>query len=760
MAILETPLTVPGGGLTSALTSTLQADLSVGDRRTPRIILRLDVLQSGNYTEGTGGLATIANQEAAFPTISGIQSNTAVRPAVNLTGINGLPGLEFTGANGDFISIQNALTAFGGTDGLWLYFVAQFATLADGQGLFATVFNSAGTGLFQPSVRGNGRLRASIRRVASDTIKTLDGPTNILVPTGVPTQGGVAVDFRNGTILWASNQDYALANTGTFSNGYGVVDRAPSASAPTIGRQSSLFLNGIIGTLYLGVGVPTAEFFEGLRLSNRTTFNTPQRTVAFDPPASAMGYDKFYHAVAGVADTPIAGTILEGADADIELRLIDAATREPHVAGWGTIAAATGGVWADTASIPAGSWFRQARKVGERDVDAATDLTNRVGVGPRFLMIGQSNGMYQWAADRTRFLPYPVALPTPSADPIRGARRFSGYGYFAPVETMRYDANGPGTGEPYEGPLLPNGCGGNGLTQMCHQWYEAEGTPLCVLAYNIGGTALSTWLEGGSSWENMLATIDTADGPGWGIDGTLLVSGERDAILLTSKADYLTMLGQVHDQLRTATGNPNTKLWLAVTGHSQVTTDAAMDAIIDATLQYVADDPDARLAYSARDAALYDAQHAVREAYPDLFGPRIILTMRHDMGLTDATASGPEITGGSAAVGGNSANVTVTHPGNATTLLDGSGSPTGSGLTGFTITVDGTPRSIVSATLNSGTIDLTWDGAPTVSDIDIEYMKGAQPDITNVIRDDTTIPGSEVGAPLRPTNGKFRITAA
>ena len=687
-------------------------------------------------------------------------TNAPTRVIAGMNGVNVLRFVSITAVELDSLLASNSLSYSSSQYALGFDCVISPDNFTATAALVRIYTATSAANRLGVTITTGGKLRVLSRRLVADA--NSDITTAIGLTAGQQSFLSVQVDYAAGTVRVVIDGLTETNNVTTggapgWTSGTGQTEATASSAAPTIGRIPGSFgMNALIGSFRFWTGNMPIEDVQARRMAMQAIFNTPLTTVAVDAPTSSLGYNKFYRAVSGVAAVPVSGTVIIGADADIEMRRLNAATLAADGA-WATIATSVGGVWSASPSIPEGSWYLQFRKVGERDVDAATDLTNRVGVGFVLLMIGQSNGMFEWTGGTKRFTPYPVPLPTPSTNTILNARRWSGYGWFSPTDTMRFNQNSAGTNEPFVGPLLPDGCGGNGLTQMCLQMQTEEGVPLCVLGYNIGGTDLESWLTGGSSWESMLETIDVAGGPGWDIDGTLLVAGERNAIDGTSKADYMTLMSQIHDQLRTETGDANTKLWVSVIGGTTAATDDEVNEIIDAQLEYCATEADAYLSYSARDAVLFDSQHPVVASYEDRFGPRIVQTMRYDLGLVAAPAIGPEISGGTASIGANTANVTVTQNG-GTTLLDAAGSASGTGLTGFTVEVDGTARNVTAA-LNAGSIDLTWDGAETISTVDIGYMRGAVPDVGNCIYDDTTIPGSDLGAPLQPTNGLFRITA-
>jgi hypothetical protein len=682
-------------------------------------------------------------------------------PERKFAAINGVNTFNFIQANLDSLLVGSGTTFSSGVYAIGIDGVFQFPAFSQLYQIIRIYTETSAANRFGVQVTTGGKIQVVSRREVGNANSTVT--STIGLTAGVQSFVSVQVDYSNGQVRVVID-DAVETLTASWSSGTGPTSSSPSSAAPAIGRipSSSVAMNCYVGSIRCWTGSMPIADVQTQRMAMQAIFDTPLQTVAVDPPTSSLGYNKFYRSLAGVASVPVAGTVTIGADADIEMRLIDAATRVAS-GGWSTIATSSGLVWSATPSIPVGSWYLQFRKLGENDTDAITDTTNRVGVGFVILMIGLSNVQKFWAAfgsQDTRYSPYPIAVPVSSSSVFLGNRRWSAFGYYGVEQTMRTSQNSTGTNEPYTGPLLA-GCGGNALAAFCLQLQTAESIPVMTLAYAVGGTAISYWVDGGVGWSNLVDTLEAPGAPGWDIDGTFLVCGEGDARDGTSYDDYYASLEAIHDQLRTKTGDANTKLWITAPNSSitSTTTDASMNAVLDASLQYIEDDADALFGYSIRDFSLSsDNLHPDREVYENDSAPRMAMTFRHDLGLVAGSGVGPEISGGTAAIGANSANITVTQHG-GTTLVDGTGSASGTNLTGLDVIVDGTPRAILTSALNAGSIDLTWDGAATVASVDIANMRGRAPDTTNPIRDNQTIPGSSVGCPLQPTNGYFRITA-
>ncbi len=756
---------------TRSRTSSGTSDTSTAEA--PSIVVAFDMLESDHYTTGTGGIDLFINQ-APFPDIYGDQVNTGVRPDLSAAAISGKDAALFSGANGDFITLHNALSSFGGTYGVWLYFIAQFATLADGEGLFATLFTSAGTGLFQPSVRGNGRLRASVRRVAGDSVRTVEGPAGILVPSGSdPTAGGVGFDSRRGKILFASNQDYQYAATGAFTNGYGKIESEPSTVAPIIGRQSSLFLNGLIGRLYMGVGVATPEFFETLRLINQPIFVTPQRTLTITEPSASI--NRLYQQSGGARTLSFAGTVAEGADTDIEYRLYDATTGPVSSSdpAWTNITTASGGLWTFGPSVAAAGSKLQVKKLGESALSAATS-TGLVLVGSNSLEIGQSN----WnKAIQVIFSPYApmttggAATALPSAGDTLKLRRDSGYGSFDPGNRQNFTAVSPvPTNEPtgVYGPTN-QGVGGNGLTLDLALMQAAQGYPQGSHFYCIGGEGSATRVPGGAGWDVLVAGIERAGGPGWGeFDVLTITDGEEDANNNVpagtwpspAAGTYMANVLATIDGIRTKIGDPAFPVLIGLLGRtSAAASDAAADAIKQAQLAIIDNLPNCGLLVSLIDIALLDNQHPISVGY-EYSARRRAQNKLKLKGLVATGATGPKIVSISGVAGNSYIEATVAHDGGSG-LLDSFGSSSSTTLDRLDARVNAGVQTAALSSIVSGKIRIPTD-APLVSGdaIGARAYYGGLATLANCVRDNTTYQGSNIGVPLQPTRGWITATVA
>jgi len=111
--------------------------------RTPRIVASFDVLDSGHYTTGTGGIATVTSQQGRA--VVGSQSNTSLRPDLASAEINGKDVLSF--AAGDFFTVDGLSTAFAGVPGIFSRGVVQLSAYPASLYCLDVIFSSTGSGL-------------------------------------------------------------------------------------------------------------------------------------------------------------------------------------------------------------------------------------------------------------------------------------------------------------------------------------------------------------------------------------------------------------------------------------------------------------------------------------------------------------------------------------------------------------------------------------------------------------------------------------
>jgi hypothetical protein len=503
----------------------------------------------------------------------------------------------------------------------------------------------------------------------------------------------------------------------------------------------------------------------------RAQFDTPQKTLMIVNPASdSLLRDKVFPSVGGFADgIPITVNVVTGPDVDVTYRLLNQLTGAVGVSttALGTTVGGTLSTVIDNA--PAGPWFAEVRASGQPDYEAVLG-TNRIGVG----LVGAHTGQ-SWerkpGGDDGRYAPYaspawPITLTQNQTGPVTIHQRFTREGYFIPTQGLRTSANNTGTNEAQ----LPNtplnfGSGGNGLTVFCLELsQQAGGIPVSPVWVPIGGTPLAIWEPGGEGYEYMNTSLTQANGPQWtdlqyiGWNG-----GQDEATRGVPGATLKATMESVFANYRTMTGKPNLPIFVAILGPLglNLTTNEAADSVRQAMLEVIDNDPNTFIYCNTLDLQLNEPNDLLHLQVTEWVVQMTRAAWNiayYGYGFGAHGAAGPNISGGSATAGTNSATYTVTHDG-GTTLKDSSGSTTGTGLTQFgsTVQVNGLDRNIVTIGLNAGTIVVTFDGAPLAPGdaVGIRHQYGARPDITNCVFDDTV--NSVV---LQPTRGWFTITAA
>ncbi len=756
------------------------------DIRSPIIVASYDVLDAGHYTTGTGGIATLINQQAAYPAISAGQANTAVRPSVDATAVNGLPAMLFV--SGDTTTLASALSAFSGYEGIWIYAVGQFATLTDGQAGLVSVSSSNGTGaLYLASIRGSGALRVSMRRVAADTARTVDSSV-VTVPTALPTAFCIAVDYRLGTVLFGSNQDYEYKATGAFTNGNGPTEALAAGAAPIFGRVSSLFLSGYIAKIHIGVGVPTPEYIETLRLADQAVFNTPQRSLTVDSLAQNLR-NKIYREGSLEALT-VTGRVAYGADASVTARLLDIVTRTPAT-GWETpvaITTSSGLVWSadiDITDIPNGSWYLEVRKSGERDVDAVVDTTNIIGVSDNITaFLGQSlmRNQVTEISGGTAYPPveFEGSLPA-SGDALRD-RRFSyaDYGYFYLAQTTSSSQFVPvGTGEPTTHQMASGKGGpggGNGSLTLGPLLRDLHGgAPTLIVNEAVGGTGIATHLApSGDSWLRLRAELDQAASPGYDWTRAVMNIGQTD---MNQGASYTTFHDGLIDyieQIRSLATDGNALYfylcpvsWVSAGSPTTERAHPIYQATWDILDTYDNNNVDGTgrvfIGYTDHDMQRRDGYHLEPPNNPHTMR-RLAQNIAYREGLGGVThgARGPELTSIAGVNGGTTIVGTFTLDGGTTLqgLVYDENDPyfdapayQNTGLTGTLVRVNGASVTPSSVVITSAT-EVTWtlpSPLATSDTIEIGLYTDPQFDQSVMITDDSNPQGDTIGVPAQPT---------
>lgn len=425
---------------------------------------------------------------------------------------------------------------------------------------------------------------------------------------------------------------------------------------------------------------------------------------------------------------------------------------------------AVGGNWsAKCPGVPQGAWYTlSVRDSVNHSFEA--DGSNSWGVGVVVWMIGQSNMLKLWSAGEGALQPTSGTY----------TKACTGSGWVG----TRDGSIGTGAGYAYYANFLQTALGGT--------------VPVGLIASAIGGTSITTWQSGQSSWTTatgQLTSCGITD-----LEVALWQQGETDA-QANAPADpatyYFADIKNVHQQTLTLTGRSTAHLHFGVMGlgnfnsSSGTFSDLYATEIRDYDLQYGTglNSPLAGSFYlsSAVDFIRQssDSQHwaigqsgAINSFWRA--GRRYALSTEKALGLVATGAEGPAITGVIWSVGSPTLTITVTHSG-GTGLADGVGGTAGTGLLGFSVggtsaTISSTaysqPNQIVltmSANRQPGdTPTLTYaanrnpfsypgDGSDTAAGVTFDNQSA-----TNIFYTGTAH-YNDTGFPLQPTNGAIAI---
>ncbi len=396
-----------------------------------------------------------------------------------------------------------------------------------------------------------------------------------------------------------------------------------------------------------------------------------------------------------------------------------------------TLDSASGGSWAATLAVPQGGWYRwQARDQG----GASAVSARKFGVGALVLCIGQSNMRRMWA---TRSSP-------PAADPL--TRRWAGFGWFATDLVAQ-----AGEDTALHGPTF----GGNGGVVLGNRLRAGLGLPVGLLQLAVGATEIARWQAAGDCWLNLVAMLSADSGTDF--EAALWHQGESDVSLGTTRAAYMTGLGNLVAQARSLSGRPALPFGIAIVGRAAGSSDSGYDTIRLAQRDLIAATPGAFLAASSVDATLSDGVHWDVASY-ERIGRRYAQSVLAALGVAGAGAAGPRILGASRQRGTAVVALAVQQDG-GTGLREADNTTDGGALTGFAVQRNGAPLAIGSTAFVGNAVHLTLSAAPNGGALTVTYQAGAEPSIGNPAYDDAPPQGDTRGVPLQPGFAPFDVAA-
>lgn len=282
----------------------------------------------------------------------------------------------------------------------------------------------------------------------------------------------------------------------------------------------------------------------------------------------------------------------------------------------------------------------------------------------------------------------------------------------------------------------------SGTVNLLDGLYAGFNEPCDVLGSCVGGTGLVVennttlgipyWLDlsTNSIYNQFLAK---AAATGRSFDGVIWMQGEADAH--SAYADiqdvYMAGLTTLFDRLQRDVSFAGTPRFVVYgTGRSTqgYGTDASWHAVREAQRIWSGSTSGGVWAGEAIDHALADGVHWTSQGYADA-GKRIARAILSARGLA-SSARGPLVSSWSQS--GTSIDVTVSH--NGTTIVPASG-----GVTGFTaVDANGSAIPVSSAARLSSTVVRLTLASDTIASA-VRYLYGAAPDITGIVRDDTSL---------------------
>lgn len=386
-----------------------------------------------------------------------------------------------------------------------------------------------------------------------------------------------------------------------------------------------------------------------------------------------------------------------GTPTHIEARLVQHGTSTPLTSfDWQTVVASpSGGNWSfNFTSVPAAyAWYDlQVRFSNDASVNATS---SEFALGDLIAWWGQSNAINPFSSVGSSTL-------TPDA-------------------MLRVVGNSIGTGSNW---LTADTTKMDGPIKMGNAIIAVTGLPVGMVSCAIGGTAIATWIPGGTSYIPALATVV---GVGSKLAAVLWIQGEADTDSLTT-GQYLTKLGEVFDTgLRAAVSDSSLPVILVTLGFQSALTDAGTDAIRDAQAQWCAAASTKNLRVERWDLTTSDNLHLNALGHRNL-GDRTARALEKTAGAV-STYRGPRI---ASVISVNSTTI------NVSLTLDYGTDITSAGVGAWRITSAGSPVTVSTETrLDATTVQLGMAASapsPTVG-----YAYGSAPSATNALKDNSAL---------------------
>lgn len=669
---------------------------------------------SGNGSPGTNGggggggraNATAGNGGAGGAGIGYTQtSDSAVAGpggGAGSGGANPTNAIAGAGANGGLYGGGGSAAGFNNTTGL-------DAASGDGaQGIIIVIYTPAGTNVTPTGVSGTGSAGAfSVQLTQNITL------------TGVAGTGSA------GTFSFVIGPQVAL--TGVQGNG--------TAGNFSVTASSNVTLTGVQG---VGSAAPFKLGLSSLAITEFTVDKTFQRVGTTKNVPFSFTY------------TP-AGADVTALEAQVDI--VAGGTALAYVQCT-SIVASNGSGTAVIPAVPQGAWYKHTLRDGSNHAVTSAQSTRQWGVGIVIYCDGQSQMGYM-AHTRT--------TPGLTADSY--------------VRYWNSDPNGTQSAAVHATNIGPGGSGDgpagmNALGQALRAGLVAADplstVPILLFVGARSGTSILDHISGQPSW----TAFTGANGTGNAAIGTdaefyLWLQGDDDTQAADDPASYYaTDLAAMYTQAQTLTGRNTSNLKMGVVifggqgGFNYSEVDAKVDIVRAAQIAQVAQ-TGCFYCGATLDAIQLSGDIHYTAANMARMGKRYAQAILKQLGLATYGAEGPAISSAFWPIGSNLLTVRVQQSSGGTTLLDGTGSASGSGLTGFVVTASG-GQTVSSIALSAGKILITMSAVRAASQtVSLTYGAGKNPygfadagaDNDNLVVYDnqSALIGDTTGFPLQPT---------
>lgn len=518
----------------------------------------------------------------------------------------------------------------------------------------------------------------------------LNGPAGMYVAARADL---LAARFNDQSLSRIFRFDGTLTDLEVANLAYGKeiteIGKSPSWYLP-MADASDITNEGTNGSVFTAVNSPTT--------SAEPAYGWTGGVVPVDAvDVTDITANRIFQRSSGAATIPLSGVYTGTTPVTIEAQVY-AADGTTVISAWSAITSPiiAGGTWIGNRSVPEGGMYRiavRSKEAGGSVIAASTVKSNLWGVGALIGIIGSSSAekLFDSSSGTGK---------TPSAT----VRKFneSGWTTFATV----------GAGIDFA----------NDLTSQL-------GVPVGFLDYGISGTTLAQWvMPGYAGFTAFTSGISSVGGKLEAIYSTL---GSNDAAtgIVVSQDAHIANLNLLASNTKTILGQPNIK-WIGSGTNGRTSGNNQQFNWVREAEKEVFSQPNFSYTQTIDLQVSGDNVHLTAAGFTASVLRSAAILSPVLLGNTPRKA--PAIT--SIVYSGSSADVNIAYQGGSTDFT-----PT-SGITGFTATDASGALTITSAVRSSATkIVLTFNRA-VVAPIDVDYLSGARPIVTNPVLDNGALP--------------------